>query len=613
VADTVVVLSERDASLLRGVLDRIRRDPPEKTAGLLNAITPDSDYLPPEKYLGKTPAGGIPGINGSVLGYAECDVYRCLDGGATEATGSTKTVYNSGPAVEGRKFVSIERDKYGTWHVGTAGSSLAVESLTALGNVTSGPVTGISVLDFDPGTGFQLRFDPAAATVVIVGMKAASIDNWGAVTNNLITPQEFGGDKWFQNQVQFYDRVSAINSPGPGVAYHGGYYAIHDAGSGTDVVVWGLEPTVAVGGWGTTNPYNFMVLCSGGSSSPYNGTRVGLRVGYHTDTDTRFGCTLIIDPRVSGGASYPLPSFNVNDPGNLSVIHKGLWQDVDVGDAAGTKLSFKGGLFVGSYTGAITTTTTNTTTLPVTTTAGATTTSGGGTTAGATTTSGVTTTASGGTTAGATTTASGGTTAGATTTEAATTTAAATTTQASTTTTAAGPTSSVSGHVYKDSVNWSGALVTAHPISGGATVDISGNTDANGNYTLSGLIAGDWQVFVAGLTTGCLSDPTNRVVTISPPTNVTGVNFAVSCATPVISSTNPTSVPRGTSTQITITGSNFLGVTSVKFGTTAAASFTINSATQITAMTPTFGSQGSQQLTVSNIKGASNGVAVSFL
>jgi hypothetical protein len=116
VADTVVVLSERDASLLRGVLDRIRRDPPEKTAGLLNELTPDSDYLPPEKYLGKTPTGGIPGISGSVLGYAECNVYRCLDGGSTEATGYTKTVYNSGPAVEGGKFVSIERDKYGTWH-----------------------------------------------------------------------------------------------------------------------------------------------------------------------------------------------------------------------------------------------------------------------------------------------------------------------------------------------------------------------------------------------------------------------------------------------------------------------------------------------------------------
>jgi hypothetical protein len=118
--------------------------------------------------------------------------------------------------VEGGKFVSIERDKYGIWHVGTAGSSLAVESLTALGNVTSGPVTGVAVLDFDPATGFQLRFDPAAATVVIVGMKAASVNNWGAVTNNLITPQEFGGDKWFQNQVQFYDKVSVINASGPG-------------------------------------------------------------------------------------------------------------------------------------------------------------------------------------------------------------------------------------------------------------------------------------------------------------------------------------------------------------------------------------------------------------
>ncbi|MHA4874905.1 IPT/TIG domain-containing protein, partial [Enterococcus faecium] len=38
---------------------------------------------------------------------------------------------------------------------------------------------------------------------------------------------------------------------------------------------------------------------------------------------------------------------------------------------------------------------------------------------------------------------------------------------------------------------------------------------------------------------------------------------------------------------MTITGTNFTGATAVSFGGTAAASFTVNSATQITATAPT--------------------------
>ncbi len=62
-------------------------------------------------------------------------------------------------------------------------------------------------------------------------------------------------------------------------------------------------------------------------------------------------------------------------------------------------------------------------------------------------------------------------------------------------------------------------------------------------------------------------------------------NFA---QTPTITSFTPTSLCSGET--VTITGTNFTGATAVKFGNTNAASFNINSATSITAVTETAGS-----------------------
>jgi hypothetical protein len=55
--------------------------------------------------------------------------------------------------------------------------------------------------------------------------------------------------------------------------------------------------------------------------------------------------------------------------------------------------------------------------------------------------------------------------------------------------------------------------------------------------------------------------------------------------TPAITSLSPNSGPAAGGTVVTITGANFIGATAVSFGGTAA-SFTVNSATQITATSP---------------------------
>src|SRR5262249_38989195 len=57
-------------------------------------------------------------------------------------------------------------------------------------------------------------------------------------------------------------------------------------------------------------------------------------------------------------------------------------------------------------------------------------------------------------------------------------------------------------------------------------------------------------------------------------------------APPTVANVNPNTGPTSGGTSVTITGTNFSGATAVSFGSNAAGSFTVNSATQITATSP---------------------------
>ncbi|NNN20370.1 MAG: hypothetical protein HKL80_00005, partial [Acidimicrobiales bacterium] len=73
---------------------------------------------------------------------------------------------------------------------------------------------------------------------------------------------------------------------------------------------------------------------------------------------------------------------------------------------------------------------------------------------------------------------------------------------------------------------------------------------------------------------------------------------------PTVTSISPNSGPNTGGTRVTITGTGFSGATSVDFGTTSAASFTVNSDSQITATSPS-GSTGTVDVTVTTIDGTS--------
>jgi hypothetical protein len=75
-------------------------------------------------------------------------------------------------------------------------------------------------------------------------------------------------------------------------------------------------------------------------------------------------------------------------------------------------------------------------------------------------------------------------------------------------------------------------------------------------------------------------------------------------AAPTITVISSTSGPTTGGTNVNITGTNFTGATAVKFGTANATGFTVNSATQITAISPV-GTAGSVDITVTTAGGTS--------
>ncbi|MEU0674680.1 IPT/TIG domain-containing protein [Streptomyces sp. NPDC006172] len=74
-------------------------------------------------------------------------------------------------------------------------------------------------------------------------------------------------------------------------------------------------------------------------------------------------------------------------------------------------------------------------------------------------------------------------------------------------------------------------------------------------------------------------------------------------AAPVVSSVSPNQGPASGGTTVTVTGTGFTGATAVRFGTKLATSFTVNSATQITAVAPS--GSGSVNVTVTTNQGTS--------
>lgn len=115
-------------------------------------------------------------------------------------------------------------------------------------------------------------------------------------------------------------------------------------------------------------------------------------------------------------------------------------------------------------------------------------------------------------------------------------------------------------------------------------------------------------VEVAGSSYATIFPPPFNGSTLAPSTTVAGSQIELSAEvqpTPAITEVTPTfgSVKGGT--EVTITGSSLNGASAVKFGTVPAATFKVESDTQITATTPAVSKPGKLDITVTSLAGTS--------
>ncbi|GGX78802.1 IPT/TIG domain-containing protein [Streptomyces anandii] len=83
-------------------------------------------------------------------------------------------------------------------------------------------------------------------------------------------------------------------------------------------------------------------------------------------------------------------------------------------------------------------------------------------------------------------------------------------------------------------------------------------------------------------------------------------------AVPALTALTPSSGPTTGGTTVTLNGNDLLGASAVRFGGTAASSFTVDSATQITAVTPAHAA-GTAAVTVTTPGGTSNSLAYAYV
>lgn len=146
------------------------------------------------------------------------------------------------------------------------------------------------------------------------------------------------------------------------------------------------------------------------------------------------------------------------------------------------------------------------------------------------------------------------------------------------------------------------------PVVGGTVVTITGShfTGATG-VTFDGLpgsafsVDSDGQITVT--TPAHVAGPVDVVVQ-SPNGDTTDPGAFTYVAAPVIQSVSPDHGSTAGGTSVTITGSGFTGATDVTFGGTPATSFTVDSGTQITAVTPAHAA-GLADVTVTAVGGTS--------
>jgi hypothetical protein len=161
----------------------------------------------------------------------------------------------------------------------------------------------------------------------------------------------------------------------------------------------------------------------------------------------------------------------------------------------------------------------------------------------------------------------------------------------------ASTTSTADQFIYAALPTLTGISPTAGPLAGATSVTITGSGFTGTGFTavtgvkFGTLAASNFTVVSATQITATSPAESAGVVnvTVTGPGGTSTTSTAdqyTYMAAPTVTGVSPTSGPAAGGATVTITGAGFSAATAVDFGTVAAASFSINSATQITAVSP---------------------------
>ncbi|WP_218019475.1 IPT/TIG domain-containing protein [Nocardia arthritidis] len=181
--------------------------------------------------------------------------------------------------------------------------------------------------------------------------------------------------------------------------------------------------------------------------------------------------------------------------------------------------------------------------------------------------------------------------------------------------TAAGPNGASNGvsYTYIPVPTLTSDSPTSGPEAGGNTVILTGTGLSTGSAVMFG-----------GTPATSFTVDSNTQITATAPAGTGSVQITVITAggtsngvaytyipAPTLTSAAPNSGAAAGGTTVVLTGTDLTGTTAVDFGATPAASFTVDSATQITAVSPA--GTGTVQITATTGGGTSNGVAYTFV
>ncbi|WP_235445011.1 beta strand repeat-containing protein [Streptomyces sioyaensis] len=151
------------------------------------------------------------------------------------------------------------------------------------------------------------------------------------------------------------------------------------------------------------------------------------------------------------------------------------------------------------------------------------------------------------------------------------------------------------------------------PAAGGTSVTLTGSGFTGATAVRFGTATASFTVVSATQITATApaGSGTAQVTVTTPGGTSNGVAFTyTSASVPVLSSVSPNSGTTAGGTTVTLTGTGLAATSAVRFGATAAASFTVVSDTVLTAVAPP--GTGTVQVTVTTPGGTSNGVSYTY-